>query len=1231
MVNRRRRSLLSYLIFLACLLAGGVPIVSHAQVITNIKPDLTLGTTITPSGNIFNISGGRIKGTNQFHSFSQFSVGTGDIASFNGLPVIQNILARVTGGTRSEIDGTLRSTISGANLFLLNPSGILFGPNAQLDVSGSFHATTADYIRLADGASFNAVPSSADNLLTTAPPSAFGFLPSNPAPAPIDVLRGGLDFSLGQVNVLNVPDGKTLSLVGGPINLGAAERRDANGQIIQDARPAYLVAPGGRINLVSVASSGEAAIDSSGAINVDNFARLGDISIKGGNVVVDGFELLSDSIVDAKEIFVRGGRLVMNDAALFPGFFLGSPNGGAIDIKVASDINLRATGIDQVIMAMPGGIRTGPAPAGPGEPGDVPDIRVQADSVSLSGPVRIQSDRFGPGTAADVVITANTVEVRDGASMSVNNLFAGPGGSLTINAQEVLLSGDNNPGFTGLAAQSFFSLFYSGIPLDPAGPSVPLDPALTFADGGTLTVNAAKSLTVRGGAEITTDSFAFGRAGDIFINAGDMSLSRDGASKGAIASQSILAGNSGNITINATGQITMTSGFRVSATTGGSGDGGAGTVTAAKGINISGDATGIFSVTTTPPESALDSFAALFNVGEEQANYAMLRQMATDTLGIPDPSLFDVLRMLRDVFGVIAVDDLTVGNAGKVSISTPQLTMSAGALVDSSTGWDGNAGAVQGQVGSLIVSGGAEIRSRSGFAVPDPENPGSTLLFVGTGNAGEVTISAADAVSLSDGSVSTTTLGNGNAGNISLSANQVNVQNGGSLTSASGQMVNGQLIVGTGNAGQIAVSAPTLAMADGGTISVATSGAGSAGSILLNGNTLSLTGGSQVVSSTTGSGQGGSVAATAGESIFISGSGSGLLSTASSTGNAGQITVSAPSLMPVPTFTMANGGKISVATSGAGSAGSILLNANTLSLTGGAQVVSSTTNIGNAGSISLNVSEFTQTGGGSRVESSTSGAGAGGTLELTASELVSISGAGSGLFSTASGTGNAGQITVAAPGSTPVPTLTIGDNGKISVVTSLKESGAGSAGSIFVNANNFSLTGGAQVESSTSGFGQGGSVTATATQSMSISGSGSLPSGLFSTASSTGNAGQITVSAPALAPVPTLTMADGGTISVATSGAGSAGSILLNANTLSLTGGAQVVSSTTNIGNAGSISLNVSEFTQTGGGSRVESSTSGAGAGGTLELTASELVSISGAGAGYSARRRAREMPGRSR
>jgi filamentous hemagglutinin family protein len=89
---------------------------------------------------------GRIHGNNLFHSFSQFNVNAGESATFTGPGNINNILARVTGGNASLIDGTLRSEIAGANLFLINPNGVVFGPNAVVDVSGSFAATTANYL-----------------------------------------------------------------------------------------------------------------------------------------------------------------------------------------------------------------------------------------------------------------------------------------------------------------------------------------------------------------------------------------------------------------------------------------------------------------------------------------------------------------------------------------------------------------------------------------------------------------------------------------------------------------------------------------------------------------------------------------------------------------------------------------------------------------------------------------------------------------------------------------------------------------------------------------------------------------------------------------------------------------------------------------------------------------------------------------------------------------------------
>jgi len=129
---------------------------SQAAVPSAITGDGTLGTTVTQSSTIHTITGGTRPGNgpNLFHSFDRFSVGTGDTARFTGQSGIANILSRVTGGQPSAIDGVLRSEIAGANLFLLNPSGVLFGSNASLNVQGSFHVSTADFVSLADGGTF---------------------------------------------------------------------------------------------------------------------------------------------------------------------------------------------------------------------------------------------------------------------------------------------------------------------------------------------------------------------------------------------------------------------------------------------------------------------------------------------------------------------------------------------------------------------------------------------------------------------------------------------------------------------------------------------------------------------------------------------------------------------------------------------------------------------------------------------------------------------------------------------------------------------------------------------------------------------------------------------------------------------------------------------------------------------------------------------------------------------
>jgi filamentous hemagglutinin family protein len=941
-----------------------------AQVATAITSDGTLGTTVAPSCNLYNINGGTIKGTNQFHSFGQFSVGTGDIASFNGPTTIQNILSRVTGGTRSEIDGTLRSTISGANLFLLNPSGILFGPNAQLDVSGSFHGTTADYIGLADGTRFNAVPSSADNVLTTAPPAAFGFLTSNPAP--IDVQTGVVDFEVGAfTNVLQVPAGQTLSFVGGPINIGAAPEASVGGLVF---------APGGRINLVSVASQGEARFDGTG-FSVDTFAGLGDISIKG------------NSVIDGKEVFIRGGRLVIEGANILPGFFFqfggagAPPNGGEVNIQVSDSVTIKGPPSDFNGFS---GILTF---AGLPFPGDVPNITIKAPSVSLSEGGLIQTVRQGPGNPSNVTIEADTVEVRSGASVAALNFFEGPGGTLTVNARDVTLDSAGSDQFTGFSAQAFFHGDY-GLSDETGSFARAFLPSLQLADSGSITVNATGTLTMRGSAQITTDNFAFGKSGNITVNAGDMLLVGAGTNTGLISAQSSLAGQSGAVTVNAAGSIDMQNGFRISANTLGGGDGGQVNVRAGRSITMSGNSTFISSVTDQPLDIELDSFAQLFApfFGVEILDYPALRA----ALGVA-PSTGDLMKVLAALSTIsdgagnslLAVTDFTPGTGGKVSVTAPVLTVNDGAHIETSTIWDGNAGAIAVNVGSLRLHDGAIIGSRSGAVRLDR---GFT---VGTGNAGTIDIIATDTVEISgrsptseEGSIVTTnTFGDGQAGNISLSANQVNVQNGGSVTSASGGTVDGQLFVGAGNAGQIGVSAPTLKMADGGRISVATQGAGHAGSIALNVDNLTQTAGSTIDSSTSGAGQGGNLAVTAANSASISGTGTGLFSTASGSGAGGNIHVQAGQVVK-----LADNATVSAQSTGTATAtaGNVTINTPTFE-TQNASVTTGAT-LADGGNISITTTGSLVHLTDSQITTSVqSGVGTGGNITVN-SELVVLDG-----------------------------------------------------------------------------------------------------------------------------------------------------------------------------------------------------------------------------------------------
>ncbi len=207
---------------------------------------------------------GKQAGANLFHSFQQFNVHSGESATFSGPDSVQNIIARVTGGNSSWIDGKLCSAIPDANLYMLNPAGVMFGPNCSLDISGSFHVSTADYLRMGENEKYFAMPHDS-SVLTASLPAAFGFLGNSTAPITFEG-RGEITEEEWNENRtgLHVSEGKTVSVIAGNIEIKKGTHHQKQG-IDEDGNPVIetryqnnISAPDGRINMAGVLSGGEA-------------------------------------------------------------------------------------------------------------------------------------------------------------------------------------------------------------------------------------------------------------------------------------------------------------------------------------------------------------------------------------------------------------------------------------------------------------------------------------------------------------------------------------------------------------------------------------------------------------------------------------------------------------------------------------------------------------------------------------------------------------------------------------------------------------------------------------------------------------------------------------------------------------------------------------------------------------------------------------------------------------
>ncbi|WP_439566471.1 filamentous hemagglutinin N-terminal domain-containing protein, partial [Gloeocapsopsis crepidinum] len=292
-----------------------------------IIEDRTLAnpSTVTTEDNNSIITGGTQAGTNLFHSFSEFSVPTNGSASFREVaPEIENVLTRVTGISVSNIDGLIEvlqpnGDVSAANFFLLNPNGIIFGPSAALNVGGSFVASTASSLKFADGTSFDTINlPTTESLLTVSVPVGLQF--GTPA--------AGIQVQAGST-ILQVPDGTTLGLVGGKLDIAGGGDR-------------ALVALGGRIELGSVAGkvTPETAPVQVSLTPVDKGWALGYEGIQDfQDILLSQQAILDVSSEGSGDIQIQGRQVTLANYSYILAGTSGSQNGGDVFIR-ASQLNI---------------------------------------------------------------------------------------------------------------------------------------------------------------------------------------------------------------------------------------------------------------------------------------------------------------------------------------------------------------------------------------------------------------------------------------------------------------------------------------------------------------------------------------------------------------------------------------------------------------------------------------------------------------------------------------------------------------------------------------------------------------------------------------------------------------------------------------------------------------------------------------------------------------------------
>jgi filamentous hemagglutinin family protein len=691
-----------------------------------IQADNTLGTNVQSLSPVdFKITGGKTSGPNLFHSFQQFSIPTTGRATLDlsGNPDITTIFSRVTGPTISNLDGILRVTNHNnrVSVFLMNPNGIIFGPNAQLNIFGSFLATTASSIQFSDGLRFDSTADAAVPLLSIRLPIGLQF-GSNAGPIVNQAqlaVAPGLGTSLGLIgNGIKVDGGQLISYEG-HVEVGSVGAGSWVG--LNQGKANYA----GVTDFQDVKLTNAAVLDTSGT-------GPGSMQLQGRQILIEGYSRVfaqtwGAGVRDAAMILRASESIVIKDA----------DGDRSLQTFVGTEIAPSSLGnapniiVETPILDIQGGAQIRANNFGQGQGSNIA-IRVgqlraigeSADTSYTSG-IANRSERGATGAAGTTTIEAQTVLLQDGAQIRTSTFGGGRGGDLFLTAQNLTLSGrSQDPDtITGITASS---------------------KSRSTARGGDIHV-VVDQLKILDSSGIRTATEGKGDSGDIYITANDIfmaspptspyrswgDISYIGASTQSSRSG---AGKGGNITIVTQG-FTMQDGASVLSESYGPGMGGQIKVNAdrinASGLYISGD-------------PSRDKSFTFHSAGFSTAAYGS-------------------------------------GPGGDIRLNTKQIQFSQGAEALSATFGSGNAGNIFVTSDQINLTGQwtdprvtkKYLNLKSGFI------GGSD----GSGNAGTIEISTRD-LNLSDNAVlSIGSYKRGNSGNLKVTADRLKLDTGSMINS----------------------------------------------------------------------------------------------------------------------------------------------------------------------------------------------------------------------------------------------------------------------------------------------------------------------------------------------------------------------------------------------------------------------------------------------------------------